>query len=91
MVSHPYLGRESSIAITTVTMMTTHYTYEIRVKSDLANRWSDWFEGLEVRSDPDGETLLRGELVDQSALFGVLTKIHSLNLELISVARSCLD
>lgn len=71
--------------------MTTHYTYEIRVKSDLANRWSDWFEGLEVRSDPDGETLLRGELVDQSALFGVLTKIHSLNLELISVARSCLD
>jgi hypothetical protein len=74
-----------------VTKMGQLYIYEIRVKGDLANRWSDWFEGLEVGSYPDGETLLRGELIDQSALFGVLNKIHSLNLELISVYRSYLE
>ena len=71
--------------------MNTRYIYKIRVKGDLTNRWSDWFEGLEIRSDPGGETTLSGELIDQSALFGVLTKIHSLNLELISVTRSILD
>ena len=71
--------------------MKQFYKYEIRVNGDLGHRWSDWFEGLEVRSDPDGVTLLRGELVDQSALFGVLNKIHSLNLELISVSRSHLE
>ncbi len=65
--------------------------YEIRVKGALADRWSDWFEGLEIHVEPDGETALRGELIDQSALFSVLTRIHSLNLELISVSRSFLD
>ncbi len=65
--------------------------YEIRVKGVLADRWSDWFEGLEVHVELDGETTLRGELIDQSALFGVLTRIHSLNLELISVAQSWSD
>ncbi len=62
--------------------------YEIRVKGGLTDRWSDWFEGLEVHDEQNGETTLRGELIDQSALFGVLTRIHALNLELISVTRS---
>jgi hypothetical protein len=65
--------------------------YEIRVAGILAARWSEWFEGLEIRSEPNGETVLKGPLVDQSALFGVLTSIHSLNLELISVSRSFLE
>jgi hypothetical protein len=61
--------------------------YEIRVEGYLADRWSDWFEGLAIRKDPNGETRLSGLISDQSALFGVLTKIHSLNLTLISVYR----
>jgi hypothetical protein len=61
--------------------------YEIRVEGVLAERWSDWFEGLEVHADLNGETRLRGLLVDQAALFSVLTRIHALNLELISILR----
>jgi hypothetical protein len=61
--------------------------YEIRVEGHLADRWSDWFEGLAIYKDPDGETVLRGPLSDQAALFGVLTRIHDLNLVLISVFR----
>jgi hypothetical protein len=61
--------------------------YEIRVEGELADNWSDWFEGLEIRAELNGETSLRGVLIDQAALFGVLSRIHSLNLVLISVQR----
>ena len=64
------------------------YWYEIRVEGHLAARWSDWFDGLAIHTDPNGETTLSGRLTDQAALFGVLTKIHNLNLVLISVNRS---
>ncbi len=62
--------------------------YEIRVEGQLSEHWSDWFEGLEIHSDPGGGTTLRGWLIDQAVLFSVLTRIHSLNLTLVSVARS---
>ena len=62
--------------------------YEIRVKGILAEHWSDWFEGLEIYAHPNGETTLRGQLTDQAILISVLTRIHSLNLELISVSRA---
>jgi hypothetical protein len=62
--------------------------YEIRVEGHLTDRWSAWFEGLAIRNDPRGETLLSGSFVDQAALFGALNKIHALNLTLISVNRS---
>jgi len=63
------------------------YIYEIRVEGYLTERWSDWFDGLTIRNEPNGETILSGSFVDQAALFGTLTKIHSLNLTLISVNR----
>lgn len=62
--------------------------YEIRVEGHLSDRWSDWFDGLAIRNDPNGETILSGLFVDQAALFGALNKIHQLNLTLISVNRS---
>ena len=62
--------------------------YEIRIAGRLTEGWSDWFEGLAIRNDPDGETELSGRLPDQAALFGVLNKIHALNLTLISVKRT---
>jgi hypothetical protein len=64
------------------------YWYEIRVEGYLADRWSDWFDGLALRNDSNGETTLIGSIIDQAALFSVLTKIHNLNLILISVTRS---
>lgn len=63
------------------------HAYEIRVEGHLSDRWSDWFAGLEIYHDRDGETSLNGLLVDQAALFGVLNKVHGLNLTLVSVSR----
>ena len=51
----------------------------------LAGHCSEWFEGLVIHNDPNGDTTLTGLLTDQAALFGVLAKIHDLNLILISV------
>ena len=65
--------------------------YEIRVEGHLADRWSDWFEGLTIRNDPNGETTLIGPLTDQAELFGVLARIRNLNLILVSVNRSTRD
>lgn len=63
------------------------FLYEIRVEGHLTDRWSDWFERLAIRNQPGGETVLSGPITDQSALFGVLNKIHALHLILVSVAR----
>jgi hypothetical protein len=62
--------------------------YEIRVEGHLSDRWSDWFDGLAILNDPNGDTILSGSFVDQAALFGTLNKIQALNLRLISVNRS---
>ena len=61
--------------------------YEIRVEGQLTERWSDWFDGLSLKNDENGETIMIGSLADQAALFGVLSKIHALNLILVSVSR----
>ena len=65
--------------------------YEIRIEGHLADRWSDWFDGLAIRHEPSGETSLAGLISDQAALFGVLNKIQALNLVLISVSRSPIE
>ncbi len=61
--------------------------YQIRVEGHLTDRWSDWFEGLAICKEPNGETILSGLISDQSALFGMLNKLQALHLVLISVAR----
>jgi hypothetical protein len=61
--------------------------YEIRVEGRLSDRWINWFDGLEIDNDLDGVTTLKGRLVDQAALFGLLNKVHALNLTLVSVNR----
>ncbi|RPI30090.1 MAG: hypothetical protein EHM70_14725 [Chloroflexota bacterium] len=68
--------------------MDKSYEYEIHVEGYLSDQWSDWFEGLAIQHDPNDETILIGSLSDQAALYGVLNKIHALNLTLISVLRS---
>jgi hypothetical protein len=60
--------------------------YEIRVRGGLGDRWSGWFEGLEVTEQGD-ETLIAGTLPDQPALHGVLDRIRDLGLSITSVQR----
>ena len=60
--------------------------YEIRVEGILGQRWTAWFEGLQVSSEGT-ETLISGPLTDQAALHGVLVKIADLGMHLISVHR----
>lgn len=62
--------------------------YEIHVKGQLNSRWSEWLEGLEVRLAENGEMILSGPIVDQAALLGVLNKLGSLNLMLLSVNQA---
>ena len=61
--------------------------YEIRVKGHLDDRWAEWFDGLSFTLDSDGTTILRGPVVDQAALHGVLRKVRNLALPLVSVIR----
>jgi len=67
--------------------MDTPRVYEIRVEGHLGDQWSNWFDGLVMHKEPNGNTTLTGLLTDQAALYGVLTKIHNLNLILISLIR----
>jgi hypothetical protein len=59
--------------------------YEIRLKGHLDAKWADWFDGLTITRADNGETHLRGPVVDQAALHGVLRKLRDLGLPLVSV------
>ncbi len=59
--------------------------HEIRVKGQLDESWSDWLEGLEVKLLDNGEMILLGHIGDQAALMGILNKLYSLNLSLLSL------
>jgi hypothetical protein len=67
------------------------YRYEIRVQGHLDQRWSEWFDGLTISYDTDDNTLLRGPLVDEAALHGVLIKVRDLALPLLAVSREQTD
>ena len=67
--------------------MTIPEIYEIRVKGHMGNSWSDWFAGLEIRREENGEMVLSGPIVDQAALHGVLMRIRDLGLPLVAVNR----
>ena len=59
--------------------------YQIRVRSHLGSNWTDWFEGLTITLEKDGDTLLTGPVVDQAALHGLLKKVRDLGMILVSV------
>lgn len=65
----------------------TNGLYEIRIKGHLDNHWADWFDGLTITQDPNGETRLTGPVTDQAALHGLLRKVRDLGLPLISVTH----
>jgi len=61
--------------------------YQIRIKGHLGHQWTDWFEGLTITLEENGETLLTGPVVDQAALHGLLKKVRDLGMPLVSVNR----
>lgn len=63
------------------------YIYKIQVEGIISEKWSSWFEELTIQQVSEEETVLMGELADQAALLGVLSKIHALNLKISSVTR----
>jgi hypothetical protein len=58
--------------------------YQIRIKGHLGHQWTDWFEGLTITLEEDGDTLLTGPVIDQAALHGLLKKVRDLGMPLVS-------
>lgn len=61
--------------------------YEIKVEGHLGCQWKDWFGGLTITLENNGDTLLTGSVVDQAALYGLLKKVRDLGMPLVSVNR----
>ncbi len=61
--------------------------YEIRIKGHLDCQWADWFGGLAVTLEANGETVLTGLVPDQAALYGVLKKVRDLGMPLIALNK----
>jgi hypothetical protein len=60
---------------------------QIRIKGHLGPQWTDWFGGMTITLEDNGETLLTGPVVDQAALHGLLRKVRDLGMPLISAMR----
>ena len=70
-------------------MRSSVHIYQIRIQDHLSDNWSSWFDGMNIRRDDCGDTIIYGELPDQTALHGILTIIRDLGLTLVEV--KCLD
>jgi hypothetical protein len=74
-------------SVSNVPMSESHDSgrYEIRVQGRLAPRWAALFDGMTLTTEDGGVTCIRGTVVDQSALHGLLATLRDVGLPLISV------
>ena len=61
--------------------------YNIRVRGHLDQSWSEWFEGLAISNEANGDAVLAGSIVDQAALHGLLASVRDLGLPLLAVVQ----
>jgi hypothetical protein len=61
--------------------------YQIRIKGHLGTEWIEWFGGMSIVLEANGDSLVTGAIVDQSQLHGLLKKVRDLGLPLISVLQ----
>ncbi len=61
--------------------------YEIRLRGRLGSRWTDWFGGLQIVTESDGTSVLRGPVADQAALHGVLQRLRDLGIPIVSLTE----
>ena len=65
--------------------------YEIRLRGRLDEHWASWFDGMSVTQEADGVTALRGHVVDQAALHGLLARLRDIGIPLISITSTTED
>jgi len=58
----------------------------LRIAGHVDQQWTDWFEGLALHHLPDGNTELSGQVIDQTALYGLLSRARDLGMTLLSVS-----
>jgi hypothetical protein len=61
--------------------------YQIKIEGHLGRQWTDWFEGLTITLEDNGDTLLTGPVVDQAALHGLLKEVRDLGMPLLLIIR----
>lgn len=61
--------------------------YEVRVRGHLGSRWAAWFDGLSLTTEDDGITVIRGPVVDQAALHGLLQRLRDVGIPLVSLTQ----
>jgi hypothetical protein len=84
-----YTGRSALVLLSMRGCPMAYDVYRITIKGHLDPEWSDWFDGLTITPVGNGETILTGPLIDQTALHGVLIKIRDLGLPLLSL--TCIE
>ena len=70
-------------------MRSSAHKYQIRIKGHISDSWTSWFEGLAIRREENGDTLISGIFPDQTALHGALMVIRDLGITLVEV--KCID
>ena len=61
--------------------------YRIRVQGHLRPEWSEWFDGMTITLEENGDTILSGLVMDQPALHALLIRVRDLGLTLVSVSK----
>jgi len=60
---------------------------EIRFRETLSASWATWFDGFVITYDPAGDTIITGEVVDEAAFYGLISRARDLGLTILSMKR----